>query len=244
VAGFACPNGRLRFGQAVPLVKQDKHQDQFQRLLATARQVQGRLLFLPAVAVGGTAAAIYARHRISLDVDFVSPYLRERFEEVESALREIPGFSIARLRRPVLILGRVGEDEVGLRQLRRMEPLEAVEHEGLWLPTLAELIRVKCFVLSDRRAVRDYVDVCALVETAGTATAVQAMKPFAQLYHGLTAAGPLTAFAEAAHDIPADASDVDLRQWRLLRPEYQDLNRVRSVCEQFALNVIESQAGP
>jgi hypothetical protein len=216
-------------------------QAQFQRLLATAREVQGRLLFLPAVAVGGTAAALYARHRISLDVDFVSPYLREKFEDVEAALRELPGFTVARLRRPVLILGRVGEDEVGIRQLRRQEPLEAVEQHGLWLPTLPEMIRVKSFVLSDRRAVRDYVDVCALVETAGMADAVRAMQPFARLYAGLTSAGPLTAFAEAAHDMPADAPEVDLQQWRALRPEYQDLDRVRSVCEQFALNVIESE---
>lgn len=214
--------------------------EQFDRLLATARQVQGRLLFLPTVAVGGTAAALYARHRVSLDVDFVTPYLRERFEEVEAALGEIPGFSFARLRRPVLILGRVGEDEVGIRQLRRQEPLEAVEREGLWLPTLPELIRVKSFVLSDRRAVRDYVDVCALVETAGMAEAVQAMRPFARLYRGLTTAGPVTAFAEAAFDTPADAADVDLRQWRMLRPEYQDLARVCAVCERFALEVVEN----
>lgn len=215
----------------------------FQRLLETARRVQGRLLFLPTVAVGGTAAALYARHRVSLDVDFVTPYLREKFEEVESALREMPGFNIARLRRPVLILGRVGEDEVGIRQLRRREPLEVVEREGLCLPTLAEMIRVKSFVLSDRRAVRDYVDVCALVETAGMDDAVRAMRPFASLYQGLTTAGALATFAEAAHDTPADVSEVDLREWRLLRPEYQDLDRVRAVCEQFALNVIESQAG-
>ena len=155
--------------------------EQFQRLLETARRVQGRLLFLPTVAVGGTAAALYARHRVSLDVDFVTPYLREKFEEVESALREMPGFNIARLRRPVLILGRVGEDEVGIRRLRRREPLEVVEREGLCLPTLAEMIRVKSFVLSDRRAVRDYVDVCALVETAGMDDAVRAMRPFASL---------------------------------------------------------------
>jgi hypothetical protein len=217
--------------------------EQFQRLLETARRVQGRLLFLPTVAVGGTAAALYARHRVSLDVDFVTPYLREKFEEVESALREIPGFNIARLRRPVLILGRVGEDEVGIRQLRRREPLEVVEREGLCLPTLAELIRVKSFVLSDRRAVRDYVDVCALVETAGMDDAVRAMRPFARLYQGLTTAGALTTFAEAAHDTPADVSEVNLHEWRLLRPEYQDLDRVRAVCEQFALNVIEHQAG-
>lgn len=214
---------------------------QFQHLLETARQVQGRLLFLPTVAVRGTAAALYARHRVSLDVDFVTPYLRERFDEVEASLREMPGFATARLRRPVLILGRVGEDEVGIRQLRRREPLEAVEHEGLWIPSLPEMIRVKSFVLSDRRAVRDYVDVCALVETAGMKTAVEAMRPFAALYEGLTLAGALPAFAEAAHDEPADAATVDLQQWRMLKPDYADLQRVRAVCEEFAVRVVEDQ---
>ncbi len=224
-------------------MNEGKAHEQFQHLLETARRVQGRLLFLPTVAVGGTAAALYARHRVSLDVDFVTPYLREKFEEVEAALCDMPGFDISRLRRPVLILGRVGEDEVGIRQLRRSEPLEVVEREGLCLPTLAEMIRVKSFVLSDRRAVRDYVDVCALVETAGMEDAVRAMQPFSRLYEGLTAAGALTSFAEATHDTPADVAEVDLRGWRLLRPEYQDLDRVRRICEEFALNVIESQAG-
>jgi hypothetical protein len=122
--------------------------EHFRRLLDTARQVQSRLLFIPTVAVGGTAAALYARHRVSLDVDFVSPYLRDQFDAVESTLRDIPGFAIARLRRPVLILGRMGDDEIGIRQLRRQQPLDAVESDGLCLPTLPEMIRVKSFVLS------------------------------------------------------------------------------------------------
>ena len=174
------------------------------------------MIFIPTVAVGGTAAALYARHRVSLDVDFVTPYLRDQFDQVESALRDIPGFAIARLRRPVLILGRMGDDEIGIRQLRRREPLEIVEQDGLCLPTLPEMIRVKSFVLSDRRAVRDYVDVCALVETAGMDAAVQAMLPYARLYEGLGTAGALPAFAEATHDDPVDLGEVDLRQWRLL----------------------------
>ncbi len=70
-----------------------------------------------------------------------------------------------------------------------------------------------------------------------------AVRPFARLYKGLISAGPLTSFAEAAHDTPADVAEVDLRGWRLLRPPYQDLDRVRRFCEEFALNVIASQAG-
>jgi len=214
----------------------------FRRLIETAREVQGKLVFLPTVAVGGTAAALYARHRVSLDVDFVSPVLRDRFDEVEEALWRLPGFEIARTRRPVLILGRVGEDEIGIRQLRRDEPLDAVELEGLWVPTLPEMIRVKAFVLSDRRAVRDFIDVCALVETAGPEAAVAAMAPFNRLYRGLGSAGALTAFAEAAHDEPCDAAETDLSNWRHLDPAYAHLERVRGKCREFALAAVEAEA--
>jgi hypothetical protein len=212
----------------------------FRELLESARQMQARLLFLPCVAVGGTAAALYARHRVSLDVDFVSPVLRDRFDEVAELLLDMPDFRIARVRRPVLILGRVGEDEIGLRQLRRAEPLDAVLKDGLWVPTLPEMIRVKAFVLADRRAVRDYVDVCALVRTAGMDQALAAMKTFDALYAGLFEVGPLVAFAEAAHDDPVDAAEVDLAAWRMLDPAYAKLPEVVACVREFAVRAIES----
>jgi len=214
----------------------------FRKLLDSARQMQARLLFLPSVAVGGTAAALYARHRVSFDVDFVSPVLREHFDEVADLLLGMPEFQIARVRRPVLILGQIGGDEIGLRQLRRAEPLDAVLIDGLWVPTLPEMIRVKAFVLSDRRAVRDFVDVCALVRTAGMEQAIAAMATFEPLYAGLCAAGPLTAFAEAAHDDPADAAEVDLASWRLLDPTYAKLPEVLAYVREFALRAIEAAA--
>jgi hypothetical protein len=214
----------------------------FRQLLESARELQSRLVFLPCVAVGGTAAALYAGHRVSLDVDFVSPLLRERFDEVEDFLAGMPGFRIARIRRPVLILGQIGDDELGLRQLRRAEPLDAVQVQGLWIPSLPEMIRVKSFVLSDRRAVRDFIDVCALVRCAGIDQALEAMRDFDSLYQGLTAAGPLTAFAEAAHDDPADAAEVDLRTWRLLDPQYAKLSEVVGCVREFALRVIDEAA--
>ena len=216
---------------------------QFRKLLDSARQMQARLLFLPSVAVGGTAAALYARHRVSFDVDFVSPALRERFDEVEDLLLNMSDFQIARVRRPVLILGQIAGDEIGLRQLRRAEPLDAVLIDGLWVPTLPEMIRVKAFVLSDRRAVRDFVDVCALVRTAGMEQAIAAMATFEPLYAGLSAAGPLTAFAEAAHDDPADAAEVDLASWRLLDPAYAKLPEVLACVREFALRALEAAAG-
>jgi|694.fasta_scaffold44364_5 hypothetical protein len=214
----------------------------FDRLVAKAKTLQSRLLFLPTVAVGGTAVAMYAKHRVSLDVDFVSPLLAERFDDVENALAGMEDFSIARVRRPVLILGALDGDEIGLRQLRRAEPLDAVEVDGLWIPSLAELIRVKAYLLSDRRAVRDFIDVCALVRTAGPAAALAAMESFDALYAGVSTAGPLLAFADAAHDDPVDLEDFDPGGWRALAPAYRDLQVVLDEVRKFAVSAVEADA--
>jgi hypothetical protein len=214
----------------------------FERLVEKAKTLQARLLFLPTVAVGGTAVALYAKHRVSLDVDFVSPFLSARFDDVENALLAMDDFSIAKLRRPVLILGSLDGDEIGIRQLRRSEPLDAVEVDGLWVPTLAELLRVKAYLLSDRRAVRDFIDVCALVRTAGLEESLAAMESFDALYGGLSAACALTAFAEAAHDEPVDKDDVDLHSWRSLDPAYRDLASVIDEVRDFAIRAVEADA--
>jgi len=62
----------------------------FERLVEKAKTLQARLMFLPTflptAAVGGTRVALYAQHRVSLDVDFVSPLLADRFDDVENAL--------------------------------------------------------------------------------------------------------------------------------------------------------------
>ena len=214
----------------------------FQRLLEKARKLQSRLMFLPTVAVGGTAVALYAKHRVSLDVDFVSPLLSDRFDEVENALFEMDDFAIARVRRPVMILGSLDGDEIGIRQLRRSQPLDAVDVDGLWVPTLPELLRVKAYLLSDRRAARDFIDVCALLRTAGAEASLEAMESFDALYGGLSAAGALMAFAEAAHDDPIDMADVDPASWRSLDPAYRDLAAVVEEVRKFAVGAVEADA--
>jgi len=72
-----------------------------------------------AVLVGWTVAALYAGHRVSLDADFVLTDLRERFDELVGALEADPDWVTARLRAPVLVLGRFKGVETGLRQIRR-----------------------------------------------------------------------------------------------------------------------------
>ena len=64
-----------------------------------------RKILPEAVLVGGTAAALYAHHRVSFDHDHTLTDLRERFDEVLAQLESVAGWRTARVRRPVLILG-------------------------------------------------------------------------------------------------------------------------------------------
>lgn len=57
----------------------DTHSD-WEALLAAERHLQA--LVEGSVLVGGTAAALHAGHRVSLDGDHVEEDLRERFDEV------------------------------------------------------------------------------------------------------------------------------------------------------------------
>jgi hypothetical protein len=57
-----------------------------------------------AVLVGGTASAVYARHRLSTDADHVITDLRQHFDSVLAQLEFVAGWQTARVTRPVLIL--------------------------------------------------------------------------------------------------------------------------------------------
>ncbi len=64
-----------------------------------------------AVAVGGTASALYAGHRLSFDHDHVLPDLCARFDSVLADLESLAGWETMRVRRPILILGSLDGEE-------------------------------------------------------------------------------------------------------------------------------------
>ena len=102
---------------------------EWERVLSSAAQLQR---ILPeTVLVGGTAAAVYTAHRLSVDTDHVLTDLRQRFDQVLAELESVAGWKTARVRRPVLILGNLDGIETGIRQLIRDEPLETTQVERL-----------------------------------------------------------------------------------------------------------------
>jgi len=193
----------------------------WERLLAAERHLQK--LVPGSVLVGGTAAAIHARHRVSLDGDHVLEDLRSRFDDVLAGLEAAAGWRTERVQRPVLILGELDGVLTGIRQLRRTRPLDTEEVGGLRVPTLAEMARIKSWLLATRHAVRDYLDTVVLFECLGDAGVADALRPFDEIYRQASGVSPLAEVVERlAAALPADKADVDLTQYRGIKPPWND----------------------
>ncbi len=204
----------------------------WERLLAAERHLQH--LVPGAVLVGGTAAALHAKHRFSLDGDHVLFDLRDRFDSVLSDLESVAGWQTARVRRPVLILGSLEGIETGIRQLRRTEPLETEEREGLRVPTLAEMARIKAWLLATRYTVRDWLDTIVLLERLGTGVEA-AFGRFDQLYRQDNGASVLAEVVQRlAEGTPVDQAEVDLGTYRGLVPPWNDAATLTRHAQLFA----------
>lgn len=199
----------------------------WERLLAAERHVQH--LVGGTVLVGGTAAALHARHRVSLDADHVVTDLRARFDDVLATLEQVAGWQTERVQRPVLILGQLEGVLTGIRQLRRTAPLETEVIDGLRVPTLAEMARIKAWLLVTRYTVRDYLDTVVLLERLGESAARAALASFDALYPQPTGASALAELAErlaAAH--PTDRSEIDVASYRGLVAPWNDWDHIVS----------------
>lgn len=215
-------------------------------LLAAERHLQH--LLPEAVLVGGTAAALHAQHRRSHDGDHVVEDLRARFDEVLGRLEAVAGWQTDRVQRPVLILGRLDGIQTGIRQLRRTRPLETEVIAGLRVPTLAEMARIKAWLLATRYTVRDYLDTVVLFERLGDKGVMAAMASFDNLYAQLSGASPLAEVAERlAAAAPTDAPEVDLKGYRGLVAPWNEWSHVvergRHFAGVMARVVLQSEEG-
>jgi hypothetical protein len=193
----------------------------WERLLAAERHLQA--LVPGTVLVGGTAAALHAAHRKSLDGDHVLEDLRPQFDQILATLESAAGWQTSRVQRPVAILGRLDGIMTGIRQLRRSAALEVEEVAGLRVPTLAEMARIKAWLLVTRHTVRDYLDSVVLLERLGEPAVLGAFTRFDQLYPQSGGASALSEVVERlAAAAPSDVPSVDLRSYKGLIAPWND----------------------
>jgi hypothetical protein len=219
---------------------------EWEQVLSSAAHLQ-RLL-PDAVLVGGTAAAIYAGHRLSTDADHVLTDLRQRFDQVLAELESVAGWKTARIRPPVQILGSLDGIETGVRQLIRDQPLDTTQIERfgqkLTVPTLAEMLRIKAVLILKRNATRDYLDFAALFDRMGDDEAILALDSFDSLYpqpNGESALQQLQ--IQLALPMPYDLHGVDLAGYKQLDPKWHDWTAVQAACSACATLIFDRIIG-
>ena len=218
----------------------------WEEVLSSAARLQR---ILPAaVLVGGTASAVYARHRLSTDADHVLVDLRERFDQVLADLEAVAGWKTTRIQRPVQILGSLDGIETGIRQLIRGKPLETAQVEILGqkitVPTQGEILRIKGVLILKRNATRDYLDFVALADHMGTNQAIESLRPFDHLYPQPNDEPALQQLqVQLANPLPYDLEGVHLSEYKHLDPRWHNWSAVKAVCRDCATQIFDHITG-
>lgn len=192
-----------------PMSPRDPNPD-FDAVVAEARALQAQLPWLRLICVGGRAAALRARHRYSTDSDHVGDQVSGQFEQVRVALTDWEGWKTRRIRHPYAILGERHGVQLGVRPQRRRFPLDATQIDDLWVPTPEETLRIHAWMIADRGATRDFLDVAALGDLLGPDRAVDALAPLSDLYDPVGTETATMRFAQVAMTRPNDEDVVDL----------------------------------
>jgi hypothetical protein len=204
-----------------------------------------------AVLVGGSAAALYAGHRDSYDHDHVLADLRDRFDVVLEALESEGEWVTNRVVPGKVILGLLGDIEAGVRQMIRTRPLETTQvtlpsGRALTVPTAAETLRVKGFLIVRRNQTRDYLDVAALADRYGLHQASGILAKIDDYYadqHGGGRGIAAQLARQLADPRPRDLSvTTQLDAYRNLVSRWTDWGEVRSACRQLAAGMLEAEA--
>ncbi|MEO7071080.1 MAG: hypothetical protein ABI131_11385 [Nostocoides sp.] len=223
------------------------------KVLASAARLQ--TLVPDAVLVGGTGAALHAGHRQSFDHDHVLTDLAGRYAIVLEAVEASEGWatSIRASSPPLTLLGSLDGIQAGLRQLRRKRPLETERHQlagstAVTVPTLAEMLRVKAFLVVQRNATRDYLDTAALADRTGLAESIAILSDIDDYYvdRSEETDSVLTALVlNLAEPDPRDSRVTrQLAAYRGLAPRWHDWGAVVEICRQLAdglLRVVEGR---
>ena len=212
----------------------------FEDVLEQAAELQE--LVPGAILVGGSAAAVHAGHRRSLDHDHVVADLAERFDAILEHLEALGDWSTAKAQPGKIILGELGGIETGVRQLLRGRPLETTEIDvrgkALVVPTAAEILRIKAWLALTRNQTRDYLDIAALADRIGVDQAANLLRDIDDYYADINQqpeAVKTQLIRQLADPKPRDAEVTEqLSSYKALEGRWQSWSAVKDVLAELA----------
>ena len=231
-------------------VKRLRPDSTLDRVLQSAARLQEAVP--DAVLVGGSAAALYAAHRESLDNGHVLSDLDERFEQVLEAIESTEGWVTNRIVPGKIILGSLGNIEAGVRQMIRKRPLETEQVElpeggSVRVPTWAETLRIKAYLIVRRNQVRDYLDVAALADSGGRDHAAAVLAGIDDWYADQAQSSDGVAsqlVRQLADPRPADSSvTAELEHYKNLERRWHDWQETVEICRELAARILKSDEG-
>ena len=189
------------------------------------------------------------KRRESTDHDHVVADLSDRFDAVLEALESDPDWILNRATPGKIILGSLGDIETGIRQLIRRRPLETqavtlADGTSLIVPTPAETLRIKAYLIVKRNQTRDFLDVAALSDRFGTEWSAGVLAGIDDYYDA--SAGDGTAVAsqlvrQLGEPRPKDDRTVgQLTAYKNLTVRWQSWQSVVAQCQALADAMLET----
>lgn len=218
------------------------------RVLESAARLQQSVP--DAVLVGGSAAALYAGHRESVDHDHVLPDLDARFDVVLEAIESTEGWVTNRVVPGKVILGSLGDIEAGVRRLLRKVPLEVTRLElpggdAVIVPTWDETLRVKAYLIVQRNQTRDFLDVAALSDFGGLNDAGKVLAGIDEYYadQHQSPDGMASQLVRQLSDArPADSRVTrELAHYKGLEARWHDWHETVRICQELADRIQEAE---
>ena len=222
-------------------------QEQMAKLLESAARLQQ--IVSGAVLVGGSAASIYAGHRLSVDHDHVISDLNHRFDVVFEALKADPGWETAKAVEGKIILGSLDGIEAGIRQLRRAKPLETtvfttLSNSEIVIPTPEETLRIKAYFIVNRNQVRDYIDVVALSDMMLPEQSAQVLLGLDEYYSDVHRYSRSIATELVEHLSDPNPKDfrtiANIENYKELKSDYRDWDSIVKRTREIALEMTKN----
>ncbi len=138
--------------------------------------------------------------------------VRRRFAAALVDLERVAGWRPAPVGRMSIADGRFDGIETTIRDRARSGPLETTVEAGPWgeveVPTLAEVLRIKGWLVISRNAARDYRDTAAVAQRLGIKRALSALATLDELYPQSNGASALQQLVrQLSEPLPFDEID-------------------------------------